>query len=118
MPIHFIDLKALNEDEVPRMQKIVFEYSKKISRLFPDSDLIMKFKKYNTAGKRSKYSIHCRVDAPGLIASAKASDWELALTVHKVLNKVHNEIEHRYRRESQRKPFGKESRRKREKAEE
>ncbi len=117
MPIQFIDLKILNDHEAPVAQKLAVEYSKKLGRLFPDNMLIVKFKKYNQTGKRVKYSIHCRVDAPSLIASAKASDWELALTMHKVLNKIHNELEHKYKLESQHKPFGKESRMKRHKAE-
>lgn len=114
MPVQFIDLKTLNDQERPTAQRLVSDYSKKLERLFSNSDLIVKFKKYNTAGKRAKYSVHCRVDAPSLIASAKASDWDIALTMHKVLGKLHNELEHKYKLESQHKPFGKESRRKRE----
>ena len=113
MAIQLIDFKTLDEHEGPLAQKLIVEYSKKLDRLFPGNTLIVKFKKYSKTGSRHKYSVHCRVDSPALIASAKASYWDLALTMHKALTKIHNELEHKFKLESQHKPFGKESRNKR-----
>lgn len=113
MTIRFIDLKTLDDDELQVAQRLVSKYYQKLQQMFPKSSLEIKFKKYRRTGKRSKYSVHCRVDAPSVIARANASYWDLALTMHKVLNKTHNELEHKYKLESQHKPFGKESRMKR-----
>lgn len=116
MPIRYIDLKVLGDDEVQNVQQLTLRYYEKLQRMFPRSSLELRFKRYRKTGKRAKYSVHCRVDAPSIIARANASYWDLALTMHKVLNKVHNELEHKYKLESQHKPFGKESKKKRRKA--
>ena len=97
MSVQFINLKILEEEEKPTVNKLVDEYFSKIQREIKNASLIVQFKKYNKEGRRAKYSIHARVDAPSIICSAEASDWDLARTLHKVFNKVQNEIKHKYK---------------------
>lgn len=117
MAIEFIDSKTLNEDELSVAQRVVTAHSKKMERLLPGHKLVVKFSKKDVTGKRARYVIRCRIDCPSCIASAQAEDWELARTLHKVLDKIDHELEHKFKKNSQHKPFGKESKRKREKAE-
>ena len=116
MTIEFIDSKILNEDELPVAQRIVTAHSKKMERLLPRHKIVIKFSKKDITGKRVRYVIRCRIDCPNCIASAQAEDWELARTLHKVLDKISHELEHKFKKNSQNKPFGKEPRNRRSKA--
>jgi len=99
MAIEYRDLRVLGDEEKPVLNKLTDEYYRKISRKLNNPKLILKFKKYNQAGKRVKYSIHARLDNPNLIASAKAHDWDFARALHKVMKKIINEIKHKYKLE-------------------
>ena len=97
MPIQFVNLHVLEDFEKPTVNKLVNEYSGKIERLVNNPLIVIQFKKYDKAGKKVKYSIHARVDAPSLLASAEAADWDLARTLHKVFNKVESELKHKFK---------------------
>lgn len=117
MPFQFIDLKLLTKEEVPTVERLCAEYEKKIARHVPNPQFILQFKKHNDTGKKVKYSIHCRLEAPQILAPSEAHDWDLATTLHKVFQKIEKELEHKFKLNSQHKPFGKESRHKRQEKE-
>lgn len=99
MEVEYRDLRLLGDEEKPVLNRLVREYYVKISRKLHNPKLILKFKKYKAEGKRAKYSIHCRVDSPSLLAVAEAYDWDFATAMHKVMRKVINEINHKYKLE-------------------
>ena len=103
MEVSYIGINELEGFEKPTLNKLVDEYSKKISRDIQNGKIIMTIKKYKKAGNRVKYSLHCRIDSPNIIAVATASDWDFPRTLHKVFNKVRSEIEHKFKTEGKEK---------------
>ncbi len=101
MPIEFIDLKILNEEEIPILNKLVKEYYTKFERDLKNPKLIIHFKKYKKSGNQVKYSIHSRIDSPSIILSANAHDWDFARTLHKVFKKLEQEFQHKFKTEGQ-----------------
>ena len=99
MPIEYIDLNVLGDEEKPILDKLSREYYRKISIKFKNPKLILKFRKYKATGRRAKYSIHARVDSPNLLASAEAFDWDFARALHKVMKKTINELKHKFKLE-------------------
>ena len=113
MPFQFVNIHLLTSDERPVVDRLCVEYEPKLARHVSKPQLILQFKKYNDAGKRVKYSVHCRLEAPQILATSEAHDWDLTKTLHMVFQKIQREIEHKYKLDSQHKPFGKESRKQR-----
>jgi hypothetical protein len=48
-----------------------------------------------------KYSFHARVDGPQFAAKADAVDWDMRRTVHKVMQALENELEHKMKKHGQ-----------------
>lgn len=94
--IEISGIELLNEEEKEIVDKLFSEKYKKIQRMIKnDISLKINIKEYKKEGKRKKYSIDVGVFSSfKKIFKANAFDWELARTIHKVLNKLTNEIEH------------------------
>ena len=56
---------------------------------------IKKYEKTEKESKMKKASVHCKVDSAAGVFEADYADWDLARCVHKVMNKIINEIEHK-----------------------
>lgn len=94
--IHAKGVKILNEKQKQLVNRLLNEYYKKIQRqLKNETSFEVHVKNYEKEGKAKKFSINIKAVAPTRIFEANASDWDLARAVHKVLNKILNEIEHR-----------------------
>ena len=94
LPVKNVSL--LDDEEKKIMDRLLLEYSKRIQRLIKNDiiiEAIIKF--YNTEGTRKKYSFHVMVHGIHYF-EADYSDWDLARTIHKTLNKLLNELEHRF----------------------
>lgn len=93
--VQFVGLKKLGDD-AGTAQNLIEKYMEKLDRDFPDHQLIVHTKLHNIGG-RVKYSFHARLDHPQMLAKADAVDWDLKRTVHKVMQALENEIEHRFK---------------------
>mgnify|MGYP001595894137 CR=1 FL=1 len=94
--IEITGIEILTEKEKEVADKLLKEYYLKIQRqLKKIISLKLYIKEYKKEGKGKKYSINIEVIAPApKIFKANAHDWDFARTLHKVLNKIINEIEH------------------------
>ena len=96
IPIQTKGTELLEEKEKQITNKIIDEYYPKIQRQFKNlTSLTINFKGYKKQGKNKKYSINIKAIAPTKIFEANASDWNLTRTLHKVMNKLKAEIEHK-----------------------
>lgn len=99
-----IGFEILGKKSKNEFQKLFIEYSKKIRRKLKNIDSFkIHLKEYSHEGK-IKSSIHASVSYPGKIIKAEASDWDLKRTLHKVFNKIEQEIEHTFHVSNQNKP--------------
>jgi len=109
MIIQYHDIHDLEIDEKSIIKNITENYAGKFDRDVRNGVLIIKVKKYSKRGSKPKYSINSRIEAPNVIASADAHDWDLNRALRKNLNKLEMEIQHKYKTEGkrERKPFKK-----------
>ena len=94
--IHVKGIDLLSEKEKQLITHLLNEYSVRIQRQIKNiTSFNFDLKKYEKTGKMQKFSVHARVK--GLTGSFEADygDWDLARTIHKVFNKLMNEIEKR-----------------------
>ena len=100
MALNFIGLDSLDENETGKISTYGERFYQKVARIIAkDPKIILHVKKMKTAGKRCKYSVHGRLEAPNLMASANFSDWDLTRTLNKTFEKIENELEHKYKTE-------------------
>ena len=85
-----------SEDDRKRAEELLNEYGPKIERMLAN-DVVMRvhFKEYEKEGNRVKHSISAKVEFANNLFQADDSDWDLARTIHKVMKKLENEIEHK-----------------------
>jgi hypothetical protein len=96
-----IDAKGikLTEKEMWELEKLSSEYDAKIARnLKQDSEDVLiniHMKAHEKEGKRQKYHAHVEVKATTDFG-ALGEDWDIAAAMHKAMNKILSEIEHRF----------------------
>lgn len=94
---NMINVEILNDKERIIAKKLFNEYYLKVQRLVKNSfSLKVHIKEHEKEGKKRKLSINAKVICSGKVFTANAFDWDLARTIHKVMNKILNEIEHHY----------------------
>lgn len=94
MELQMKGAELLSEKERKIADKLVKEYYEKIKRqIKKDFTLKINFKEYETDGKNKKYSINAEVFSSKKF-SASDADWDFARTLHKVMIKLINQIEH------------------------
>lgn len=93
-------IENLSEEQKKLVDKLLEEYYNRIQRQLKNiTSLEVYIKEYKIVGKENKekkFSIHIRVMSSTKNFEGDASDWDLAKTLHKALNKIMNEIEHRF----------------------
>ena len=92
MPIQYVGLKILTEQENSTLNRVVKKALPKVERDYKKSKIILTIKKYNQEGKRSRFSLHSQLNAPSIKFTAKADSWEFATALHKIFNKLETEI--------------------------
>lgn len=92
MPIKFIGLKSLSDNEIYTLNRICDSSLPKIERDFKRSRIVLRIKKYDSEGKRARYSLHSQIIAPSLKFTAKADSWTFSTALHKIFNKLEIEI--------------------------
>ena len=96
--IKITGIEKLTEKEKQIVNKLVERYYPKIKRQLKDKFFLeIHIKEYELGklSKRKKYSVHIKI-AGEKFFEADYGDWDLARTIHKVMNKLMNEIEHEY----------------------
>ncbi len=96
----FADLKDFSQEEEDQIKQISLQYMEKLER-FLDSDFTLLFhgKKHEKSGSKVKYSFHARVEDPAIVLASKAFDWDLHTATRKVMEKLLNEAEHKYKKQ-------------------
>ena len=103
MEVEISGSKFLTEKEREILNKLIKEYSPKIQRKTKDISFLKVYvKEHEKEGMRKKYNLKIEIGFSGKIIKAKAHDWDFARTVHKVLNKMIGELEHKYHASEQR----------------
>ena len=89
-------IEELDEKEKIRTIQLIEEYYPKIERQLKNViSLNIHIKIYDKGGKK-KYSIQAKLKSSINAFESNASDWDFAKTIHKVMNKLQNEVEKRF----------------------
>ena len=97
MPIQFIGLKSLKDEDVTSLQRVTKTELPKIERELKKAKVIIDIKRFEKDGNRSKFSLHARLESPSLMFTAKADSWEIATATHMVFNKLSTEIQRKFK---------------------
>ena len=92
----------LNRKERSLVVRLSEEYNKKIKRKIKNNfDIIIHIKAHEKEGSKKKFNIH--IDVKSVISfGATADDWDLGKAIHKSMEKILNEIEHKLHSSNQR----------------
>ena len=88
--------EILTEKTKEEFEKLWKEYSEKIERKLKNIESVrIHLKEYSPGGK-TKFSVHALVNYAGKSIEADSYDWDLRRTLHKLFNKIEQEIEHKF----------------------
>jgi len=95
--IEITNIELLDEKEKNTAEKLFQEYYNKIQRQIKNKEAILKvdIEEYSKGGKRKKYDIAVKIEFATNVFRSKAFDWNFSRAVHKVMNKIIGEIEHK-----------------------
>jgi len=96
-------INQLTEKEKSLVNRLLNEYYLRIQRQLKNLTFLeFNTKEYEKTGKgkieknkAKKYSVHVKIFSTRVF-EADYADWDLARAVHKVMNKLMNEIEHKF----------------------
>jgi len=100
--VRFIGLNTFDSTDQSIIKTLCTRYMEKLERdLNPQFKLSFHCKRYRAQGK-PKHSFHARIQMhTKLIVHSQATDWDLRRTVHKVMQKLERELQHKYKTEGQ-----------------
>lgn len=107
-PIQIVGISELDSAEKNIVNDLANLYYGKIQRALHNlTSMVVHVKVYEKGGSKRKFSIHIRAIAPTRIfQSTKASDWDLARTLHKAFKDLENQIRHVFKDDvSYKKPY-------------
>ncbi len=103
--IQFSGLNDLGSEDQVRVKDLAAEYYEKIQRSLKNiTSLQIRVKPYKTAGgdgKKKKFSVNAKAIAPTAVLAASADDWDIARVMHKVMQDIEHEIQHRFHSDDQ-----------------
>lgn len=99
MPVQYMGLKDLEEKEVVILTEFTDLYFQKIERDLPNPTLIIHVKKHKPKGNAKKYSMHTRLEAPGIMLVTQEADWDFKRCIHKLYKSLINELQHKFKTE-------------------
>ncbi len=92
-----VGFELLTDKEKKEFQRIFDNNFNKIQRKIKNiSSFIFHFKEYEKDGKVKKFSINSKIIFDNKIIEASAYDWDFNKSVHKIFNKLNEEIEHKF----------------------
>lgn len=96
--IKYIDLNKLNTEDQNIIKEIIdINYEKIHREIHNITNLVVHVKLYEKGGKAKKYSIHMRMESPSLKFTSNLSGWDLKKTLHRTINNLIKEIQHKIR---------------------
>ena len=101
--IQIIGMRNLDDNQKPVVNKLVNEYYQKFFRTLKNEiSLQVHIKKTDKGGKRKRYELRVRVNAPTRIfESKKALDWDLQRTLHKAFKDLESQFKHKLHTDDQ-----------------
>ena len=101
--IKYIGLNDLDDLEQSTVKSIIEGNYEKIHRLTRNiTNLTVHVKIYEKREAAKKYSIHLRAESPTQIFTVNNADWDLARVLHKSIEGMVTEIEHKLKTTPQR----------------
>lgn len=101
--IKIINAELLNDKEKEITDNLLEEYHQKIQRLVKNPlSLKVHLKEYDKDGKKKKYSLNAEAIFSGKMLNSSSWDYDLARAIHKLMIKLGNEIEKKFRVSEQR----------------
>lgn len=95
--IEVIGTDNLNTAEKKTADELLGRYYPKIKRKTKSATkLKLQVKTYDKDGPKKKYSLNLTANTPMIKFEATDWDWDFARALHKVLNKLLTEIEHKF----------------------
>ncbi len=90
----FIGIEHIPEMARAGVERLLETHSAKICKHMKESaEIVLHCKEYSKDGTKHKYSIHGRIEAPGIgIVSAQAVNWEPKNAVHEVLLQLERQV--------------------------
>lgn len=101
--IQVLGLDDFNTKEKKKILDYADIYAEKIFREMDADNMKIHAKKHEKTGKRAKYSFHVKIQTPINLINAKDNDWVLAVALHKVFEKVKNNVQHTFKTEGHKK---------------
>ena len=94
--INIRGIELLSERQKQLVNRLLNEYYKRIFRMIKNLTVFeVTIKEYEKEGKQQKFSFNVKVVSPAGVFKADGFDWDFERSLHKALNKVMNEIEHK-----------------------
>lgn len=90
-------LDDFNDAEIEKIKALVESNYEKIKRDVTGK-LILHAKKHNKDGNRAMYSFHGKIKTPDNLINVEDSDWLLSTAIHKVMNKLKNSAQNKFRK--------------------
>ncbi|MBD3313585.1 hypothetical protein GF345_04025 [Candidatus Woesearchaeota archaeon] len=99
--IQYKGVNDLSEQEKDTVEKLSSEYYEKIIRELQNlTSVELHVKTHDTDGKQKRFEIMAKVSAPTRIFEASYEDWDLARTLHKVFQKLENQIKKAFEKDA------------------
>ncbi len=97
--IEYHGLKDFSELEIKQILSLTKTASRKLKRDFRDFVLVVSMKKHKSKGKRCKYAVHLKLEkGKKVVLFVRESDWDLAKVLHKALDNLQQEGNHKFKR--------------------
>lgn len=89
--------EQLTKEEKEIATKLLDETYPKIQRMLKNEVFLsLIIKEHNKEGQRKRYSLSLDIRSETIHFKSEADDWDFARTLHKIINKVKEEIEHKF----------------------
>lgn len=92
MPLRFVGIRSLGEDDKFTLRRISERAYPKILRHIPNAELVLIVKLYEKTGHRKKFSVHSKLNDPKMKFRSEAFGWDIAEATHSCLGKLQREI--------------------------
>jgi len=92
-------LERLDGKEVNDITSMSSQYLEKLDREIKSDELILDIKLHSPTGKRKEYRLLGKIVFGSDILTAEANDWDFKRTIHKLFNKLLNEVKHKFKTE-------------------
>lgn len=98
MPIRYLGLEKLGENKFDIAISMSDRYYEKLDRESTIYEMTIDFKTESPTGKRKQFRILGKIVlGHGGVLTAEVKDWDFRRALHKLFNKLLNELEHKFK---------------------